>query len=98
MPSTPQPVCSRSINTKSAPAAAAIRGMPSVWNSNTIVPNAVPPPARRERSVSPVIPSQPRLSTTVFSSVRRSMENRPPTRPTPLCEPARPPNGRCDSQ
>ena len=55
-------------------------------------------PARRERSVWSVIAFQPRLSTTVFSSVRRSMENRPPTRPTPLCEPARPPNGRCDSQ
>ena len=49
MPSIPHPVCSRSIITKSAPAAAAIRGTPSVWNSNSIVPSATSPPASRER-------------------------------------------------
>ena len=42
---------------------------------------------------------QPRFRMTiVLSSVRRSIAKRPPTRPTPLCEPARPPKGRCDSQ
>ena len=42
--------------------------------------------------------SYPRSTTIVLSSVRRSIEKRPPTRPTPLGEPARPPNGRWDSQ
>ena len=32
-----------------------------------------------------------------MSSVRRSIEKRPPTLPRPLCDPARPPNGRCES-
>jgi hypothetical protein len=35
---------------------------------------------------------------TVCSSVNCSITCAPPTRPRPLCEPARPPNGRCDSQ
>ena len=35
-----------------------------------------------------------REMTTVLSSVNVSREWRPPTRPTPDCEPARPPNGR----
>ena len=42
--------------------------------------------------------AQARLTMTVFSSVRRSMENLPPTRPRPLCDPLRPPKGRCGSQ
>ena len=41
---------------------------------------------------------QPRFRTTVFSSVKASMAWRPPTRPTPLFEPARPPKGRWLSQ
>src|SRR5205823_10273986 len=43
-------------------------------------------------------PVYPRFTTTVFSSVNVSIEKRPPTRPIPLCEPARPPNGRWLSQ
>ena len=49
--------------------------------------------------LAPVDPGPPagpqaRFTTIVLSSVRRSIENRPPTRPRPLCEPARPPNGQ----
>ena len=79
------------------------------WSSTRT--SASPSSARWEAADAPTIPAPtttvlarsrirryPTLTTIVLSSVRRSIEKRLPTRPTPLAEPARPPNGRCDSQ
>ena len=77
-----------------APVAAAIAGRTGAIRDQLIgVQRELREPTRRLSAR-----CYPRSITIVLSSVRRSRENRPPTRPTPLIEPARPPKGRWDSQ
>ena len=74
MPSTPQPVCSRSINTKRPRRPLRPRDAERVELEHHRAERRAPAGQGRT-SVSPVIACQPRLSTTVLSSVRRSMES-----------------------